>query len=630
MKLTYFLFLISVVLTFNNPFLHGQPGKQIVGYYPNWQWYDRSQLVNPEVLLYEKYTVINYAFFRPLADGSIQSTDAWADENLLLGPMIWWPVQYHDSTRSLPYLAHQHGVKLLPSIGGWNDSYNFPQIAADPVKRQNFTNHCISLIDAYGFNGIDLDWEYPGYVPNGGTLQDKMNFTTLLQELRNAMDELENASGNEYLLTSCFGASEERMESIEWENILPLVDMVNLMTYDFHGSWEPVSNHHTPLYSPLGDPSWCIDGAFTKLTQQYGVPPEKVNIGLAFYGKALANCTELYGPHTGYDVATFSEDEGQPLYYNILKKMDMFTYHWDDQVKCPYLLGNDLNTFVTFDDSLSITYKAQYIVDNNALGVIIWEITGDYIETYPGSGEISGTPLLDNVHQVFDQSKACAIKVFLEGPFNGTDMNTSLTGQPELVEGFPLTQPYNLPPWNYEGTESIVSLPNPDIVDWVLIEFRDAPDAASATQATIIERQAALLKNDGSVVGLDGTSILSFNHVIIHSLFAVVYHRNHLAIISGYHLNETGGFYTYDFTTTPNQAFNSGQKEIASETWGMLAGDADASGSVNETDKTSVWDLQAGQSGYWDSDLNMDSQSNNMDKNDYWRPNLGESSKVPD
>ena len=218
------------------------------------------------------------------------------------------------------------------------------------------------------------------------------------------------------------------------------------------------------------------------------------------------------------------------------------------------------------------------------------------------------------------------LKVYLEGPFNGTDMNTDLTSS----TNFPINQPYNTAPWDYNGTESVISIPNPDIVDWILVEFRDAPDAASATQATTIEKQAAFLKNDGSLVGLDGTSNLSFNHSIIHSLFAVVHHRNHLAIISGYHLNETGGFYTYDFTTTPNQAFNSGQKEIASGTWGMLAGDADASGLVDETDKTSVWDLQAGQSGYWDSDLNMDSQSNNMDKNDYWRPNLGESSKVPD
>ncbi|MCF8365075.1 MAG: T9SS type A sorting domain-containing protein [Bacteroidales bacterium] len=381
----------------------GQSTREIVGYYPNWQWYDRAQLVNPEVIQYEKYTVINYAFFRPMADGSLQSTDSWADENLLLGPMIWWPVQTHDSSRSLPYLCREEGVKLLPSIGGWNDSYNFPGIAADPLKRLNFINSCLLLIDTYHFDGVDLDWEYPGFAPNGGTPQDRENFTLLLQELRYALNVLENQTGNEYLLTSCFAADRAKMENIDWESILPLVDMINLMTYDFHGSWDQESNHHTPLYSPaIGEPEWCFDGAFTILTQEFGVPAEKINMGIGFYGKALANCTQLYGSHTGYDGATFWEDEGQPLYYNILKKMDMFTQFWDEQVRCPYLLGNSINTFVTYDNPLSVACKAQYVMDNNAKGIIIWEITGDYLETFPGSGEIAGTPLLDTIHQVFD------------------------------------------------------------------------------------------------------------------------------------------------------------------------------------------------------------------------------------
>ncbi len=392
--------IISVLFTSD---AYCQVQKQVVGYYPNWQWYDRNQLVNPESIIYSKYTVINYAFFRPMVSGEITSTDSWADENLLLGPMIWWPVQMHDSTRSLPYLAHQAGTKLLPSIGGWNDSYNFPIIAADPAKRQTFTAACMELIQTYNFDGIDLDWEYPGYAAHGGSPADKQNFTLLLQNIRTALDSLEVQTGKYYLLTSCFGASLERMLSIDWENVLPLVDMVNLMTYDFHGSWDLLSNHHTPLYAPLvGDPLWCLDGAFTLLTQNFNVPPGKINLGVAFYGKALANCNQLYGSHTGYDMVTFWEDEGQPLYYNILKRMNLFSAFWDGQVKCPYLLGNNINTFVTYENDESITLKAQYIRNQQALGAVIWEITGDYIETSPGSGLIDGTPLLDALHEGFN------------------------------------------------------------------------------------------------------------------------------------------------------------------------------------------------------------------------------------
>lgn len=386
--------------------------KQVVGYYPNWQWYDRNQLVRPESIFLEKYTIINYAFFRPMANGDITSTDSWADENLLLGPMIWWPVQYHDSTKSLPYLAHQAGIKLLPSIGGWNDSGNFPGIAASPAKRQTFISACINLINTYKFDGIDLDWEYPGYSPHGGSPADKQNFTLLLQELRTALNNHSVQTGKSYLLTSCFGAAASHMQHIDWVGILPLVDYVNLMTYDFHGSWDPVSNHHTPLYpSAVGDPHWCFDGAFSFITQTYQVPPQKINLGVAFYGKALANCTQLYGPHSGYDASTFWEDEGQPLYYNIMKRMNQFTRHWDQQVLCPYLMGNTINTFVTFDDKISIGHKAQYVVDHQVAGVIIWEITGDYIETSPGSGVIAGTPLLDTLNQVLTASALQSISM---------------------------------------------------------------------------------------------------------------------------------------------------------------------------------------------------------------------------
>lgn len=381
--------------------------KQVVGYYPNWQWYRRNQLVKPTTIQYQKYTIINYGFFNPTSSGTIIQTDSWADENILLGPTIWWPVVTHDSTQSLPYLAHQAGVKVLPSIGGWTLSNNFPSIAADPVKRQTFTQSCVSLIQTYNFDGIDLDWEYPGFAEHNGSPADFANFPLLLQQLRCALDTLSIFTGEEYIITSCFGASRERMEDIDWAAVLPLVDMINLMSYDYHGAWDSISNFNSPLYSPAqGDSEMCFAESFEILTQEFNVPPSKINMGLPFYGKALANCTQLYGTHTGYDNATFGLDEGQPHYYTILNAMPSFTYHWDNGVKCPYLLGNSINTFVTYDDTLSIGYKAQYAKDHGAKGVIIWEITGDYLETATGSGIIAGTPLVDKVNAVFSAPDA--------------------------------------------------------------------------------------------------------------------------------------------------------------------------------------------------------------------------------
>lgn len=621
--------------------VNGQSQKEIVGYYPNWQWYDRNHLVNPESILYEKYTVINYAFFRPMADGSVASTDSWADENLLLGPMIWWPVVMHDSTRSMPYLAHQAGIKLVPSIGGWNDSYNFASIAANVSKRQTFVNACVSLIEAYNFDGIDLDWEYPGYAPNGGTPADKQNFTLLLQDLRNGLDALEYQTGKEYILTSCFSPDELKMLDIEWLNVLPLVDMVNLMTYDFHGSWDPESNHNTPMYPPqVGNPDWCIDGAFTILTQSFNVPPSKVNIGMAFYGKSLANCTQLYGPHTGYDGSTFWEDEGVPLYYNILKKMNQFTRYWDDQVKCPYLLGNSINTFVTYDDPESLRYKAQYVMDQNAKGIIIWEITGDYVETAPGSGIISGTPLLDTILSVFnDQGQdhyQLQLKAFLEGPFNGIDMNPTLNSVLPLNQPFHPSLPYfgnPMPDWYYTGSESVPAIPNPNITDWVLIELRDAATASSALKTTMVAQMPGFILTNGSIVATDGFSNLQFINVIANNLWVVVHHRNHQSIMNANIIPFANGIYTYDYSAGMDQVYGGadGHKELIPGVWGMRGGDGNGDGNTSSNDKSFVWSLssQTGKKGYLPGDFNMDSQTDNRDKNDNWIQNLGTGSHVP-
>jgi len=218
------------------------------------------------------------------------------------------------------------------------------------------------------------------------------------------------------------------------------------------------------------------------------------------------------------------------------------------------------------------------------------------------------------------------LKVFLEGPFNGTEMNTDLTDLSIL----PLSQPYNIPPWNYSGTESVTAIPNSDVVDWVLIELRDTTQVEYATGETMIARQAAFILNNGSVVDLDGLSNLQFNNSLTHQLFVLVWHRNHLGVLSAYPLTESGGVYSYDFTMAAEQAYNSGQTNLAPVDWGMFSADCDGSGQIDTLDKSVLWEYQTGTTGYFESDVNMDTQVNNQDKNDFWLPNLGEGSQVPD
>ncbi len=217
------------------------------------------------------------------------------------------------------------------------------------------------------------------------------------------------------------------------------------------------------------------------------------------------------------------------------------------------------------------------------------------------------------------------IKVFLEGAFNGSDMNA------DLHSVLPLNQPYNVAPFNYTGTENVIAIPGIDIVDWVLVELRDAPSANLATSGTTLTRKAAFLKSDGSIVDLDGASNLQFTVTVTNKIYLVVRHRNHLGVLSSNSLTVTNNFSSYDFTNGETKVFGAanGHKQIATGVWGMVSGDGNADGTINDLDKLTEWEMNAGVAGYLFSDYNMDGQVSNEDKDNYWLPNEGFSSQIP-
>ncbi|MBC8488057.1 MAG: hypothetical protein H8D45_18660, partial [Bacteroidetes bacterium] len=218
------------------------------------------------------------------------------------------------------------------------------------------------------------------------------------------------------------------------------------------------------------------------------------------------------------------------------------------------------------------------------------------------------------------------LKIFLEGPY----FSGAMTPWLNMLGVLPLTQPYNTSPWNYNGSESVDSIPNINVVDWILVELRDAVDAASATPGTKIAQKAAFLLNDGSVVDLDGNLDLQFNDSIIQQLFVVIYHRNHLGILSANPLPLSGGAYIYDFTTGVDKVYGGmlGHKELETGVWGLISGDGNADGEVNNNDKVDVWETERGNSGYYNGDFNMNYEVYNDDKESYWEPNAGKGSHI--
>lgn len=219
------------------------------------------------------------------------------------------------------------------------------------------------------------------------------------------------------------------------------------------------------------------------------------------------------------------------------------------------------------------------------------------------------------------------LKVFLGGAFLGPDMSTSLN----FWDYLPLSQPYSSSPWNYSGLESVTDIPSPDITDWILVELRDAPSVELATPATRLARQVAFVSKYGQIRGLDGTSLINFNVQPLYNLFVVIWHRNHLGIMSASPLVTTGSVYTYDFTTSAGQVYGgtNAHKQVAPGIWAMTGGDGTADGQINNPDKNEVWIPQNGSTGYNSGDYNLDGSVSFSDRYDTWKPNSGRGCHIP-
>jgi len=195
------------------------------------------------------------------------------------------------------------------------------------------------------------------------------------------------------------------------------------------------------------------------------------------------------------------------------------------------------------------------------------------------------------------------IKVFLQGPFNGLTMNLGLNELGEL----PLGQPYNDETWYYTGTEAVDAIPNASVVDWVLLEFREtAGDVSSADASTIVAQQAAFLLDDGSIVGLDGSSAVLLPIAFSDNVYVVVNHRNHIRVMSASALTMTGGIYTYDFTDAAAKAFDSQQADLGGGFFGMYSSDCYNDGEVFSADLGVFLNEYPTFGGYNAADLDLD------------------------
>ncbi len=337
------------------------PGRdhfRIVAYVAGWS--------TPAVIHAEKLTHINFAFARITPDGKVALPDARLEESLL----------------RLVALRKTHPqLKVIISIGGWTAD-GFSDAALTNASRAVFAESAVALVRKYSLDGVDLDWEYPGQGVAGIKYRaaDKQNFTLLLQALRGRLDIASAAPGRTggdlYTLTIA-SADREYFDHTEMDKLHAYLDWINVMSYDFFNSLTPTTGHHAGLYRAASASPTDRD-ADTSIKQHLaaGIPPEKLVLGVAFYGRGFTGVTPLNnGLNQPYERFEAAHDYSE-LADKLIGRQG-FVRYWDDRAKAPFLWNSASRTFITYDDPQSIGIKAQYVKAQHLGGMMFWELSED-------------------------------------------------------------------------------------------------------------------------------------------------------------------------------------------------------------------------------------------------------------
>ncbi|MBB5017229.1 chitinase [Chitinivorax tropicus] len=386
---------------------------KIVGYFTQWGIYARN--FQPSDIPVEKLTHLNYAFINISSDGQCITGDNFADLDKGYPGDKWDGSQpFRGNFNQLNKLKQQHPhLKTLMSIGGWTWSKYFSDVAATEAARTKFAKSCVAFAAKYGFDGVDIDWEYPvggGLPDNSYRPEDKHNYTLLMQALRAELNAQGGIDGKKYLLTAALGAGHDKIANLEVPQFMATVDFANVMTYDFHGGWEKVSNHHAPLYRSSRDPSpgplrdnYNVDAAINNLLKA-GAPASKLVMGIPFYGRGwTATSSDNHGlfQATAANPPQGTWENGVYDYWDLLNKLNSgFQRYWDAEAQVPWMYNPSTGMVISYEDQQSLKIKTDYIKSKKLGGGMFWDMSGDVkgagntslLKTLAAELGVNGTP----------------------------------------------------------------------------------------------------------------------------------------------------------------------------------------------------------------------------------------------
>jgi chitinase len=261
-------------------------------------------------------------------------------------------------------------LKIILSLGGWGGCKTCSEVFNTETGRQEFAKSVLQLFKDYHADGLDLDWEYPAIESLPGHQfipEDRQNFTYLIRTLRETV-------GPDYELSFAAGGFRDFLtQSVEWSKVMPLVNYVNMMTYDLVNGNSKRTGHLTSLYS-TPEQVESTDHAIMYL-DSIGIPMQKVVIGLAFYGRLFSGVEPV---NNGlYQKGKFSGYVNFKDFEKTLSAEAGYQQYWDNKAKAPYAYNSASKTFATFDNMRSVYEKTKYAKDRNLAGVMFWELSGD-------------------------------------------------------------------------------------------------------------------------------------------------------------------------------------------------------------------------------------------------------------
>ncbi len=274
-------------------------------------------------------------------------------------------------SRALTTAAHAKGVRVLLSLGGWGWDKQFAAIVSKPESEDRYVAAVLKMVDAFDYDGIDLDWEYPD------TKEEIPGFERLVRRLRVGIDEIGTRKDRRMELTMAVSANPGTIRWLRPEFVVEVFDWLNVMTYDMAGTWADYAGHNAPLFASSRAPggvSPSVAASILFALEEQKIPAERLTLGIPLYGRGFA----VGAPYA----STRSAPKSQWEYvdYNKLRAFidaKEWTRERDGETKAPWLIAKDQSAVIGYDDEESVALKARWAREKNLRGVFFWEVAGD-------------------------------------------------------------------------------------------------------------------------------------------------------------------------------------------------------------------------------------------------------------